>query len=334
VGATADALGASLAGLSLLRDDATMELVRYHGERLRDPSPLGAYPVRAGTPSGDAILSRQAVVVRGPGELARRYPEVADRLGGGSSLVVVPLRFGDRVLGALGLSFGDHQQALDEDSVVGFLQTIGDAAAQAIQNFRALATSDAANDKLSFLADASAIMSSSLDYSTTLTNIARLMVPRIADLCAIHLLDADGRVNTAAVSHIPSERLAAVQRRQQEFPVDIDEPEGVGYVIRTGNSQLLATITDAQLVAGATTDARLSADRALGLSSVLVVPMLGRSGVIGAIALVHAESGRHYDEADQALAEDLGRRAAVAVENAAEFDRQTGRLSAVDGRDS
>jgi GAF domain-containing protein/anti-sigma regulatory factor (Ser/Thr protein kinase) len=336
VTATADALGASVAGLSLLRDDGRMEMVRYQGgiDPRRDPALRGVYTVEAGTPPGDAIASRQAVIVRGPDELARRYPDLADQFAGENSrvVVVVPLRFGLQVLGVLGLSYEDHQAAVDEDSVVAFLQTIGDGAAQAIQNFRALAAASTANDKLSFLADASAIMSSSLDYSTTLTNVSRLMVPRIADLCAIHLLDQDGRVNTATICHIPSEQLAAVQRRQEEFPVDIDEPEGVGYVIRTGHSQLIATITDAHLVAGAPDDARLAADRALGLSSVLVVPMVGRSGVIGAIALVYADSDRHYDEADQAMAEDLGRRAAVAVENAAEFDQQTGRLAAIEER--
>ena len=61
----------------------------------------------------------------------------------------------------------------------------------------------------------------------------------------------------------------------------------------------------------------------------LVVPLLGRTGVIGAMALVHADSGRHYDEADKAMAEDLGRRAAVAVENALEFRDQSGRLAAI-----
>ena len=323
---TAEALGAATAVLALVRDGAVLELLCHRGPVNVDG--WRAFPLSASAPASDAVSSGAIVVVNGAGEVLRRYPAIGARLDEETALVAVPLRFGGDVVGVLGLSFPGPEAALEDDSVRAFLQTIGDASAQAIQQYRALAAVGAANDKLAFLADASAAISSSLDSRRTLSTLAELVVPRIADMCVIHLLE-DGAVNTVAVAHIDSAPLAAVDRRQQEFPVQLDEPTGVGQVIRTGVSALYADVTDAVLEAGAPDEERLEADRSLGLSSVLVVPMLGRTGVIGAMALVHADSGRHYDEADQAMAEDLGRRAAVAVENAEEFREQSGRLAAI-----
>ena len=323
---TAEAMGAAVATLALVRDGDLLELVKHRGEI--DLESWRSFPLSASPPASDAVANHAIVVVRGEGELGRRYPSIGARLGDSGTMVVVPLRFGGDVIGIFGLTFTDDQQSLDEPAVQAFLQTIGDAAAQAIQQYRALAAARAANAKLAFLADASAAISASLDHRTTLTTIAELCVPRMADLCAIHLVE-DGVINTVAVVHIESERLAVVQRRQAEHPVDPAETSGVAQVIRTGRSELFRQVSEADLLAGAPDERRLNADRALGLSSVLLVPMVGRTGVIGAIALLHADSGRHYDDADLAIAEDLGRRAAVAVENAEEFTAQSGRLAAI-----
>ena len=109
------------------------------------------------------MLTQRAVLVAGEGEVARRFPALGaiDRLH--EVLVCVPLRFGQRVIGVLSLSFDEQPEGFDEGSVVTFLQTLCDATAQAIQQYRALESARDANDKLSFLAQASAVMSSSLD---------------------------------------------------------------------------------------------------------------------------------------------------------------------------
>jgi GAF domain-containing protein/anti-sigma regulatory factor (Ser/Thr protein kinase) len=309
---TAEALGATAATLCLVTEHGTLRLVRQYGE-VSNAAILRNFPIEPGTAITDAVLTQQAVVVPGGGQLARTYPEIAGRLGATTALVVVPLRSGGRALGTLGLTFNDDEHALDEPSVVSYLQTIGDEAAQAIQQFRVLAAARAANDKLAFLADASAAMSSSLDYRATLTSVSQLVVPRIADLCTIYLVGEDSTISVASISRIESERLAAVEERAAVHPPTLEDPDGVGYVIRTGTSRLHASL----------------ADGTAELSSALIVPLLGRSGVMGAIALLYADSGRHYDAADQAMAEDLGRRVAVGVENALEFRHQSGRLAAI-----
>ena len=326
---TAEALAASSATLCLVGDDGMMRLVRQFGA-VANAQRLATFPVEAGTPISDAVLSGEAVVVTGGGTMGLRYPDIATRMSPTAGLVVVPLRSGGRVLGTLGLTFLEDEHALDEPTVVSFLQTIGDAAGQAIQQYRSATATRAANDKLAFLADASAALATSLDPRTTLNDLAALVVPRIADLCTIHLLDDNGVTTTiVALNRISSEQLAAVERRQQEFPSTTRDADGVGAVIRTGVSLVLASVTDEALRAGSPDDRMLEANRALGLSSILVVPMVGRNGVVGAMALAQADSGRHYDAADLAMAEDLGRRAAVAVEHAGEFTLQRGRLAAI-----
>jgi GAF domain-containing protein/anti-sigma regulatory factor (Ser/Thr protein kinase) len=325
---TTEALGADLGTLSLLQEDGTLSLVRHRGSLAGEASRWQSYPVDATLPAGEALLSRTAVVVTGEGELLRRYPALAGNSTPNTGLVCVPMRFGDRAIGVLTLSFADNADELRQGSLLAFLQTLGDVSAQVIERHRALAATTAANAKLSFLAEASAVISSSLDQRTTLSAIASLIVPAMADLCAVHLVDGNA-IRTVAVAHIPSERLSAAERRATDFPIDPEEPTGVASVIRTGRSELYAKLTDLDLSSTSSDERRLAADRALGLSSVMVVPMLGRTGVIGAIALVHADSGRRYDEADLAMAEDLGRRAAVAVENAEEFRQQGGRLAAI-----
>jgi serine phosphatase RsbU (regulator of sigma subunit) len=100
-------------------------------------------------------------------------------------------------------------------------------------------------------------------------------------------------------------------------------------VVRTGRSVLVPKVTDEMLEAGARDAEHLRIIRELGIASVLIVPLVGHSTVFGALTLVYAESGRHYEEADRAFAEELARRAGVAVANAREYQEQTGRLAAI-----
>jgi serine phosphatase RsbU (regulator of sigma subunit) len=87
-------------------------------------------------------------------------------------------------------------------------------------------------------------------------------------------------------------------------------------VVRTGHSELLPEITDEMLVANARNEEHLQMLRELGMRSVMVVPMISRSRMLGTITFVSAESGRRFSDDDVLLAEDLARRAAVAIDNA------------------
>ena len=167
----------------------------------------------------------------------------------------------------------------------------------------------------SFLAEASRVLASSLDYERTLRNVAELAVPQVADWCAVDLVE-DGAIRRVAVEHPDPEKVRLVRRLQERYPADPDAAVGVPHVIRTGASELAAEIPDDLLVSAARDAEHLRLLRELGLRSYVVAPLVARDGVLGAITFVLAESGRSYGAADLALVEDLARRAATAIENA------------------
>ena len=166
-----------------------------------------------------------------------------------------------------------------------------------------------------FLAQASTVLASSLDYEQTLRNLAELAVPNIADWCAVDLVDKDGDRKTVAVAHVDPERLALAEEIRKYVPERVDPDQGMGRVLRTGEALLYSEISDQMLAQSAIDDRHLQLLRAVGFHSALIVPMRLGERILGAMTLVGAESVRTLNEYDLELAEQVGARAAVAVEN-------------------
>jgi PAS domain S-box-containing protein len=173
-----------------------------------------------------------------------------------------------------------------------------------------------ASKHLRFLADASRVLNASLDYETTLGNVARLAVPEIADWCAVDFLLEDGFLQRVALVHSDAVKLELARSLQQRYPSKPGAPYGIMRVFETARSELYPDISDAMLQEVAYDAEELSRLRELGLRSAMVVPLVCRSNLLGAISFVVAESGRRYVRADLELAEELARRAAVAIDNA------------------
>jgi PAS domain S-box-containing protein len=167
-----------------------------------------------------------------------------------------------------------------------------------------------------FLAEAGEALAASLDVEVTLTNIARLAVPRLADWCVVHLVQDDGSVSQLAVAHVDPERVAWARRLQEQYPADPESDRGVVRAARTGLPELVPEVTDDMLVATARDPEHLAMLRLVGLRSVMFVPMIVRERSVGVITFVAAESGHRYDERDLELTQELARRAALAVDNA------------------
>ena len=166
-----------------------------------------------------------------------------------------------------------------------------------------------------FLAKASAVLASSLEDEQTLRNVAELAVPDIADWCAVDLLDVDGDRRTVAVAHVDPGRLGLAEEIRGYMPDRVNPDEGMGRVLRTGESVLYPEISDAMLAQAAVDDRHLELLRTVGFHSALIVPMRVGERVLGAMTLVGAESVRMLDEYDLELAEQVAARAAVAIEN-------------------
>jgi len=169
---------------------------------------------------------------------------------------------------------------------------------------------------LNYLAEASKILSSSLDYQTTLNTIASLAVPQIADWCAIDIVDGRGELQHVAVAHKDPKKVKWAKEMQKKQRTDMNSPTGVPNILRTGQSELYSLITDEMLVSLSRSKKELQLARKLGFTSAMLVPLFSQKKPIGAISFVTTETRRHYNQADLLMAEELATRASVAIENA------------------
>jgi PAS domain S-box-containing protein len=167
------------------------------------------------------------------------------------------------------------------------------------------------------LAEAGALLSSSLDYEATMDSVARLAIPALADWVFVEILQDDGSIERLAVAHRDPAKEALVREYDRRYPVDPDAPGGSGRVIRTGRSELLPDMPDELLRALAQDDEHLRILRELGFRSAMIVPLIARGRILGDLAFAtDGASRRRYGPEDLALAEELAGRAALAVDNA------------------
>ena len=163
-----------------------------------------------------------------------------------------------------------------------------------------------------FLAEASRLLAGSLDYEATLPAIADLAVPEMADWCVVDLVGPGGR-ERVAIAHADPALVARAQEIQRRYGRD---RRGVAEVLRDGRARLWPEIDDDLLREAAQDETHLRLLREVGMRSAMVVPIALRGKPFGTISFVSADSGRRFDAHDLAVAEDLGLRAAAAVENA------------------
>ncbi|HKU40369.1 MAG TPA: PAS domain S-box protein, partial [Polyangiales bacterium] len=168
-----------------------------------------------------------------------------------------------------------------------------------------------------FLADATSALAESLEYEATLAQIARLAVPRLADWCTVDLVNEGERsLRRLAAAHSDPEKVQLAMDVAVRYPRDPHAAVGLGYVLRTGRSELQSQITDEFLRAISVDASQLRLAREQQLSSSMSVPMVARGRVIGILSFYYTDSRRHYDNEDLQFAEELARRCANALENA------------------
>jgi len=167
-----------------------------------------------------------------------------------------------------------------------------------------------------FLLDAGAALSVSLDWRAGLQEAAKLAVARVADWCAVHLLEEDGSISTLAVEHADPAKLVFAKELQHRYPPDPEAERGAAEVIRSGDPQLVPDIPAGMLAAVARDEIHEQLLRQLGLRSFLCVPITARGRTLGAITFVTDESGRRLTRNDLRAAEELAARAATVIENA------------------
>jgi GAF domain-containing protein len=308
-----DAAGATIASLSLLVDPDTLVLQGLRGGLEGAASRWATFPLAARTPVGDAVRTGRQVLLVGKDQIRETYPDLESAAPGERTMICLPLKILARSIGAVSLSFPGLRHL--DSAELEFLGILADVCAQALDRVHALDEAADHARKLTFLADASAELSSSLDYQTTLTKVARLAVPHFADWCAIALAE-DGDLRTLAVAHVDPQKVALAEELERSYPPGRDADQGSYHVFRTGVSELIPEISDEMLVAGTEDDEHLGLARELNLRSALVVPLIARGKVLGVITWVSGDQGRRFGRADLTFAEDLARRAGSAIDNA------------------
>ena len=170
---------------------------------------------------------------------------------------------------------------------------------------------------LKFLAEASNLLSLSLDRSSTLDSIARLCVPAFADWCSIDVIDDSGRLRSAALHHADPEK-TTLGRMARAHTFD----EGAMRVIESRQPELLSEIESDRIADSANDPKTIAILQTFGMKSVMIVPMVARGRAIGAITFVTSESGRRYATKDLTPARQLAYRAALAYDNARLYERE------------
>ncbi|MHB1469556.1 MAG: SpoIIE family protein phosphatase [Solirubrobacteraceae bacterium] len=182
------------------------------------------------------------------------------------------------------------------------------------------------------LVEAGAVLATSLDPRTTMSQVAKLTVPELADLCTIDLLARDGSIAEAAVAASRPGVAEELEALRASNPLRPDGEHPVARVIRGGEPELRAQLDDATLRSFAEGDAHAAFMVAQRYRSATIVPLLARGRTLGALSTLRFADAKPYTQDDLALVCELGRRAALAIDNAlifSELQRIEQRLEAV-----
>lgn len=167
------------------------------------------------------------------------------------------------------------------------------------------------------LSNASKLLGSSLDADATIDKAAWAVVPELADWARVDLLDERGALVQMAVAHRDIEKVELLHEWRRDFPPSPEHDRGPFAVLRSGRSVVWSSVSDADVAAYARSPRHRELMEAIDTRSMLIVPMTVGDELIGTMQLASTgESGRMLGERDLELAEELARRASIAVEHA------------------
>lgn len=293
-------------------DDWRIALSEGLSERYLDSSPIAAYAARVPLKT---IIAEDVSALKLVSNRQNFY-----KAEGIKSFAAMPILVRQELRGTITFYFRKRRQFSTQDEAL--LSLITDLSAVAIGNAelyeaqtRLTAEAAEARARYKFLSDISAILASSLDHAFILGELARSLVPQIADWCAIDLLAADGSLDRLAVAHRDPEKMRIAREMQRKYPVDLKAPRGLGAVLRTGEAQINPVITPAMIENSPMPPELIAVLRTLEPCSSVQVAMIARGRVLGAITLAQAESRRHFSQHDIPFVQDIANRAALYLDS-------------------
>jgi signal transduction histidine kinase len=271
-------------------------------------------PLDADLPLCEAFRTGRALFFGSFDEMCERYPSLRGqqpRITRAAALV--PLSIEGRVFGGVVFSFGEDRAIPRAEQF--FLEGLVHQCALAFERARLAEAEHRARENAAFLAEASRLLTSTLDSETILHRLAELSVPRLGDWCAIEMQEGE-TTRQIAVFHRDPDKLGRAHELRRRLPPDPTGPRGVLQVMRSGVPELYRDFNE-EMVQRSSTDEEVRALlRSFGLRSAMLVPLVIKGQVVGALTYAWAETDRRYGQGDLELAREVADRAALAVENA------------------
>lgn len=195
-----------------------------------------------------------------------------------------------------------------------------DSARVAVNVYQDITALKRAEQTRQFMIEATALLNTALDYRVILENIANLASQTIADWCVVDIREA-GKIRRLVTAHQNPDRIIMGNELIRRYPTPANADQGIAKVIRTGESEFYPQITPAMLERAARDPEHLRMLQSFGFRSLISVPLPAHNEILGAITFMLAETPHNYDETDLQLAQELGRRVALAVENAQLYEQ-------------
>ena len=173
-------------------------------------------------------------------------------------------------------------------------------------------------DRARFLADAARALAGPLEPDTVLAKLSALSIPEFADFSIVYRVGTDGMAHRVASSHVDSSRRQLIDQLEERYPVRIDSNTPVTQVLRSCESLLRSEVQIDQW--DAPDEGYREIARAVGLCSLIVVPLVARGRPQGALVLAMSNtdaggSGRRFGNDDLNVAESLAGLGALALDN-------------------
>jgi GAF domain-containing protein len=329
---------AGLIGLNSA-DGQALELVAWAGYPVQAVTPWRRIPLEAPTPLTEVARNGGAIWVSNPEEFQARYPDVPVVVEH-QAHAAIGLVVEGRPAGALGISFIQPRTFSEVDRR--FIQALASHCSQALERVGLAEQARAARTKLAaaqaraltaeraalaaqanavrareqagYLAEASAMLAGATDLQAVLEQMAWLAVPRLGDWCQLHLRQPDGATHHHTVAHSDPADAATLASLTNRGPIDLTGAAPA--TAKQADQPLLMDHLEPAILHQIAKDAaHLELLTALRIGSAMVVPLAGRTRILGTITLASHQPGR-YGEADLTLVQNLARRTAAAIEHA------------------
>ena len=237
-------------------------------------------PLDADLPGSAVVRSQRPLYLRSRAHRDEQWPAVAGTPTAMEAIAVLPLIVQGAAIGCLSLGFPEPREFGEGER--DFLAALANVCAQVLDRARLYEAERAASARIAFLAEASHVLNSSLDYEDTLQRVVSLLLEAFATLVVVDLLGADGSVKRAAMGHVDESKRAALEALRRN-PI---KPGTAGWdVLRTGEPRSIPEVTDAAIRAATEDKEMYQAALAMDIGPGLVVPLTARGRVVGALYL-------------------------------------------------